>query len=724
MVKLINTGNMNAFNIENQGNGVYNLIFDTPGEKVNKLTTEAFIELDKTIDAIWKLDDIKLLFFKSAKEGYFIVGADINEIANITDKDDAAKICERGLAIIKKIEDLPFPTVAVLDGVCMGGGLELALAFDYRISTDDKSTQIALPEVKLGIFPGLGGTQRLPRLIGLQRSLPLILTGKSVNGLKALKLNIVDACYHREYLDSGLKKFTDTVLKNPDKILRKRKRRGAMNFFLEKTAIGRSAVYRSAKKTLYKSTNGNYPAPVNALEVIKKGYRKSLDRGLKIETKHFAEVVIGDVSKYLIRLFFISESLKKYDGVDTDTTFNKKKVDKVGVLGAGIMGAGISWILSKNSTEILLKDINYDALTKGLSTCKNYYKYYLKSRKMKPAQVDMKMMNITGQTNYNGFKSTDMVIEAVFEDMEVKKQTLTETENSVSANTIIASNTSSLSITEMGTSLEDPKKFIGMHFFNPVNRMPLVEIIPGTETSDETIIHTVNLAKKMGKVPVVVKDSPGFLVNRILLPYMNEAAYLMSEGVKPERIDRIIKAFGMPMGPLELFDEVGIDVAYKVSKIFDKELGERMKSADILNNIYNDAGLRGKKSGKGVYLYTKKGKKPNPVIDQIVKDSGASKAKNITDREIEERIIYRMINESAYCLQEHIITNPEYLDMAMIIGTGFPPFRGGVLKYADTIGLSNILNSLNSYKEKYGIRFTPCQLLKEHADADQDICRM
>ncbi len=715
---------MNAFNIENQGNGIYNLIFDTPDEKVNKLTTEAFIELEKVIDDIGYIDDIKLLFFKSNKDGYFIVGADINEIANITDKKDAAQICERGLAIIKKIEDLPFPTVAVIDGVCMGGGLELALAFDYRISTDDKTTQIALPEVKLGIFPGLGGTQRLPRLIGLQRSLPLILSGKSVNGLKALKLNIVDACFHKEYLNYGLIKFADKIFNKSENIKRARRQKGVMNKFLENTSIGRSIVYRSAKKSLYKTTNGHYPAPLNALKVIKKGYKTSLDKGLKVETKHFADVVVGDVSKHLIRLFFISEALKKYNGIDTQNSYSRKKIDKVGVLGAGIMGAGISWILSKKDTDVLLKDINYDALSRGMSTCKKYYKYYIKSRKMKPAKVDMKMLNITGQTNYDGFKGTDIVIEAVFEDIDVKKQTLIDTEGSVGEDTIIASNTSSISITDMATALKSPERFIGMHFFNPVNRMPLVEVIPGNATSEETIVHTVNLAKQMGKVPVVVKDSPGFLVNRILLPYMNEAAYLMSEGVKPERIDKVIRAFGMPMGPLELFDEVGIDVAYKVSKIFDKELGERMQSASILNNIYEDAGLLGKKSGKGVYIYSKRDKKPNPVINQIVKDNGSVSGDNISDKEIEERIIYRMINEAVYCLQENIITDPEHLDMAMIIGTGFPPFRGGVLKYADNTGLDNILSTLKKYNDKYGIRFTPCELLSKYIDENKKICNI
>ena len=703
---------MNAFTLKNEGAGVYTLFFDTPNEKVNKLSTNVFLQLDGILNELVNLHDIKYLIFRSKKEGFFIVGADINEIANIENENVAKALCGKGLDIIKKIEKLPFPTIAVIDGVCMGGGLELALAFKYRIATDDINTKIALPEVKIGLFPGLGGTQRLPRLIGLRNALPLILTGKTINGVKAKKLKLVDECYHKEYLDRGIDKFINKIIVKPKYYKKKRKRGGLGNFLLEKNFLGRALIYKSAKKSILKNTKGKYPAPLMALKTVKKGYWRSLKSALKIETKYFSKIACMDITKYLIRLFFISEKIKKFNGVDTITAKSSAKLEKVGVLGAGIMGAGISWLFSKNDIDVILKDVDNANISKGLSTCKSYYDYFVRSRKMKSFQVHKKMLNITGQVDFNGFKHTDIVIEAVYEDLDIKTNVLKETEANISDDTILATNTSSIPITKMAVKLSKPERFIGMHFFNPVNRMPLVEVIIGTLTNEEAVKKTVEVAKQMGKIPIVVKDSPGFLVNRILLPYMNEAAYLMQEGVKPNRIDKVLRKFGMPMGPMELLDEVGIDVAYKVSKIFDNAFGERMQSAPVLKELFEEMKLKGKKTGKGIYIYKKKSKKVNKALKEIYSKKDKIR---ITNNEIRDRLIYRMINEAVLCLEENIVSEADYLDMAMIIGTGFPAYKGGILKYADKVGVENIFDALNHFKTLYGIRFTSCELLNTYA---------
>ncbi len=702
------------FKLEHVNNGVYDLIFNMPDEKVNKLSSSIFLELDDILTYLNENNEVKILCFRSGKENNFIAGADINEIAVINSESESLAICNKGLDILAKLENLPFPTIAVINGACLGGGLELALACDYRICTDDPSTVLGLPEVNLGIFPGLGGSQRLPRLIGLQRSLPLILGGKIIKGLQAYKLKITDACFHKEYLNEGIEEFIDVVLTSPKSIIRKRKLKGFMNKFMESTFVGRSLIYRFARKNIMKNSKGFYPAPLAALKVVKKGYRKSLKKGLRFETKEFAKVVPTDVSKNLIRLFFISESLKKDNGLSHEKRLKIQEVNKGVVVGAGVMGSGIAWLFSKNNIDVILKDINYNSIAKGLVTCKGYYNYFLKRRKMKKREVDQKMLKITGQTNYNGFKGSDLVVEAVFENYEVKTKLLAELEQNISDTTVLASNTSSLSINKMSTTLKRPDKFIGMHFFNTPNRMPLVEVIAGKDTSEETIATAVAMVKKLKKTPIVVKDSPGFIVNRVLLPYLNEAMFLVGEGVNPQRIDKVLEKFGMPMGPFTLADLIGLDVAFGVSEIFEAEFGEAAKAAPIIQYLKTDKSLQGKKGGTGFYNYKDKRKETNKSVLTFIKKYTSSNPpvkSKYTDKEIENYLLFRMINESVKCLEEELVASAEYLDMAMIMGAGFPPFRGGILRYADKIGLNIVLTELNKMYKIHGERFKPSSKL-------------
>jgi 3-hydroxyacyl-CoA dehydrogenase/enoyl-CoA hydratase/3-hydroxybutyryl-CoA epimerase len=716
--KEIKSASGRSIHLEHKADGISELIFDMPGEKINKLSAEVMTELDKTLDNLKNLSQIKVLFIKSRKPNIFIAGADINEIQGITTAEQADEKVKGGQDILNKLEQLPFPTIAVIDGACMGGGLELALACTYRIASDNPKTQMALPEVNLGIIPGFGGTQRLLRLIGLANGLTHVMTGKSVDGVRALKAHLVDACYPQAFLDDKSLDFAKAILSSGGKkaVLEARKNHGFMNWFMEKTFIGRGMVFQTAAKNLASSGRGFYPAPQMALEVVKNTYGGPLEKGLLLERKGFGKVAPGEVSKNLVQIFFTSEELKKDPGASVKEV--AVPVSKAAVLGSGVMGGGIAWLFSKADIPVRMKDLNWKALAKGFESAFGSYAFLLKTRKMDNRQVNLKMHHISAGTDFYGFSSADFVIEAVVEDINVKKKVFEELETKVGKKTIIASNTSSLAIGEMSKALKDPSRFIGMHFFNPVNRMPLVEIIAGPKTSSETIARTVSLTKKLGKTPIVVKDCAGFLVNRILLPYLNEAGLLFQEGVKIEQLDKLLYEFGMPMGPMTLLDEIGIDTGYKVAKILENAYGSRMKVAEILRMAYEEKKWLGKKGGKGFYVHSEKGKYLNPEAGEIFAiylDRYRIQLKPYGEQEVLDRCLLAMINEAAMCVEEKVVASPKYLDMALIMGTGFPPFRGGILRYADNVGLAGIVEKLNGFAAKHGERFKPAKILVELA---------
>ncbi len=710
----------NAFKFTvNQSTGIGTILFDYPGERINKLTFEALDEFDKLIDAIHSDSSVKAVTLVSAKKNIFIAGADINEIAEINSSEEGMQKALLGQGIITKISSLPMPTVAVINGACLGGGLELSLAFDYRIATDNPKTAIGLPEVNLGIIPGFGGTQRLPRLIGLQKTLTMILTGKPVDGRKAYRYRLVDALIPQEFLHEKVNEFLSVILQ-PDGAERIRKQRNKatlQHFVLEKNPVGKVLLFHLSRKNVIAKTKHFYPAPLKAVDVIKKTHAMPLDKGLRIEAEEFSKLVMTDTCRNLISLFFMREKLKKDSGITESVAV--KEISNVGVLGAGVMGGAIAWLFTKSCIPTRIKDLNWEAIRKGYETAAKIYKQLKKLRKFDDREINLRMHKLSAAVDYSGFEKLDLVIEAVVEDLNVKQSVFSDLEKRVPSSTIIASNTSTLSITEMGSGLNNPERFIGMHFFNPVNRMPLVEVIPGDKTSPETVAAVMALTKRLGKTPVRVKSCPGFLVNRVLLPYLNEAFYLLQEGVDPIKIDSIIKRFGMPMGPFTLADEVGIDIGYKAAKILEESYGPRMKIADIFIDISKDKSLLGKKSGKGIYRYNGKDKELNPEITSLMsKHSGESQSPgiNVSDNEILERLMLIMVNEAARCMQEEIVSCPEYLDMAMIMGTGFPPFRGGLLRYADSFGISKIIGVLKKLESVSRDRFQPCDYLNKMKD--------
>jgi 3-hydroxyacyl-CoA dehydrogenase / enoyl-CoA hydratase / 3-hydroxybutyryl-CoA epimerase len=698
---------MSAFNYEINKDGIAVLTFDLPGEKVNKLTTPVMDELNTLLDELEARKEIKALVFRSGKDTNFIVGADIAEIRNITDSETGERLARRGQAALNKLESLPYPTIVAIHGPCMGGGMELALACAYRIISNDQKTALALPEVKLGIIPGFGGTQRLPRLAGLANALDMILTGKSVYAGKARKFGLADEVTYKEILLQRALVMAKTAIGKPKKTAVRAKRPLIIKL-IEGNPFTRPLIYRAAYRNLLKETYGNYPAPLAALESVRFGMTHSRDAGFANEAKLLGRLAPTEVSKNLISVFYLNEMLRK------DLHPSSLKVVNAGVLGAGIMGGGIAQLFAERDITVRVKDINTGALGAGLKEAWDIFNKRAKKGVLTTIQARDGFDRITGTTDYSGFGKADVAVEAVVENMDVKKSVLRDFETVAGESAIYASNTSSLSITGMATASNRPGKVVGMHFFNPVEKMPLVEIVRGGKTSEESIAAIATLSRKLGKLPVVVNDGPGFLVNRILMPYLGEAVALLEEGGKIDELDRALLQFGMPMGAFILLDEIGIDIAHKVSEILYQGLGTRVKPSPLLGVLYRE-GYYGRKNNKGFYRYQdKKRGEPDSAIYGLM-PSGAGINDKPGTEEIIDRTMLLMIKEAALCLEERIIDRPDLLDAALIFGIGFPPFRGGLLRYADTIGAKAIVEKLESRTKRYGERFAPPASLVEMA---------
>ena len=693
---------MKYFDFSIDSGGIATLCFVREDGGVNILSSEALNALDTKLDELKTAKEIRLLTISSAREGIFIAGADIAQIEGLRDEEEAYEKVREGQRILNKLSALDFPTVAIIDGACLGGGFELALCCDYRICTDDAKTKIGLPEVNLGVLPGFGGTQRLKRLVGLSKALELILGGKILNAKKAEKLGLVDGCVPKGYLAFKVNNFIEAVLNRPDEILKKRPKKTLMERFAS------PLIFYVARKNVMTATKGKYPAPLAILKLFEKTQNKEIEIGLNDEARAFSRLAVGDICKNLIGLFYTSEALKKERGVKNET--EPQKISMVTVIGAGVMGSGIVYQFSSIGKLVRMKLRGYEQAGSAMKSIHKMYDSIIKRGRLRPEEAAIAMGHISYTTEFDGLKNCDLALEAIIENTEAKQELYAQLEAVMGENAIIASNTSSLSVSMLSEKMDHPERFVGMHFFNPVAKMPLVEIIPGKKSSDKTIAGVVELAKKAGKTPIVVGDCAGFLVNRILLPYINEAARLFEEGADFEHIDRLVLDFGMPMGPFTLADEVGLDVGYKVAKVLEEAYGERMKVSSILDRVYHQMQLLGKKSGKGFYIHTSGKPKANAEVKNLVYSK-----RNLEKQEILDRAILIMVNEAAMCLEEKIVENARYLDMAMVMGTGFPPFRGGLLRYADAIGIERIVITLQALSTSYGLRFEPAKLLQEMA---------
>jgi 3-hydroxyacyl-CoA dehydrogenase/enoyl-CoA hydratase/3-hydroxybutyryl-CoA epimerase len=715
-----------AFRLEQLEDGVTILYFDLPDEKVNKLTTEVLLELEQVLIRVSKDSSVKALVFMGGKEstGTFIAGADINEIKDVTVAAEATEKARQAQGILHRFSTLPQPTIAVIHGTCLGGGTELVLACDFRVATDHPRTQIGLPEVKLGIIPGFGGTQRLPRIIGVRPALNLILKGSSVDARKATRLGLVDTIVPLTLLREQVLSFTRDVLDKGGKSYRpRRKRKGTVARFLEHTGTGHSIVRHFVSKNLQKTTGGHYPAPEKALEAVLSGFRMSLEDGLNYEARLVGELVASDVSKNLISVFFDSEKLRRPEGeADGEQEVSREArsphevpARRIGVLGAGVMGGGLAALLARKNFHVRLKDLHSGALTAGLKQAKKSFDTLVKRRRISASQRDNYLSAIAETTDSSGFRHTECVIEAVVEDMAIKQKVLQELEPLLSENTIFATNTSALSIDELASVAQRPERVAGLHFFNPVHRMPLVEVIYGEKSSEDTLRRLENLAREIGKYPLRVRNTPGFLVNRLLMPYLNEAAFLFEEGYKMTAVDQHAIEFGLPMGPFRLLDEVGLDVSGKVGKFLHRELGERCAPAALLKTLLEE-GLLGRKGGAGFYVYSgKKKEKPN---GKLAKHGGQGLRTDRPEYWI-RRMLYPVVNEAALCLEDKVVQEAWQVDIGMIMGAGFMPFRGGLLRWADRVGLDKIVAELEKLGEENipgsKERFRPAGLLKDLA---------
>ncbi|UJF23188.1 fatty acid oxidation complex subunit alpha FadJ [Shewanella sp. OMA3-2] len=696
-----------TFNLQRRDDGIAILTMDVPGETMNTLKAEFGAEISEILIEIKTDASIKGLVVVSGKKDSFVAGADISMLAACKSEQDAKDLSQQGHVVFNELAGLNIPVVAAINGACLGGGLELALACHLRVCSDDNKTVLGVPEVQLGLLPGGGGTQRLPRLVGVATALDLMLTGKQVRPKQALKMGLVN-----DVVPNSILLATAIELAKKGKSAAKPVKQSKLNQFLESSSFTRDIMFDQARKQVEKKTAGNYPAPAKIIDCVRQGLNKGMAKGLEIEATHFANLVMSKESAALRSIFFATTEMKKETGAEgTEPRIVKKAM----VLGGGLMGGGIASVTTtKAKIPVRVKDISEQGLSNALAYAYKLLDKGVKRRHMTPAARDNVMSLMTTTTDYKGIKDADIVVEAVFEDLALKHQMVKDVERECGENTIFASNTSSLPIGQIAAAAARPENVIGLHYFSPVEKMPLVEVIAHKTTSPETIATTVAFARKQGKTPIVVQDGAGFYVNRILALYMNEAAQLLLEGQRVEHLDRSLIKFGFLVGPMTLLDEVGIDVGAKISPILEKELGARFSAPAAFDKLLADD-RKGRKNGKGFYQYGPKAKKAKLVDESVYGVLGIKASSDKEAKEVAERCTIQMLNEAVRCLEEGIIANPRDGDIGAIFGIGFPPFLGGPFRYIDSLGAKNLVDTLSRYQKLYGDRFAPCEMLKNMA---------
>tara|TARA_R110000868_G_scaffold259361_6_gene517377 strand:+ start:30870 stop:32987 length:2118 start_codon:yes stop_codon:yes gene_type:complete len=683
------------------------LTLDKPGEKVNTLDESMMAEFESFLDRLESDSELKGAVLISGKENNFIAGADIDMFKARETAEDLEQLSKDGHTILNKIETSTKPFVVAIHGSCMGGGLELSLASDYRIATNHPKTMMALPEVKLGVIPGTGGTQRLPRLIGIQKALSYMLTGGNIFARKAKSIGLIDELTHKDALEEVAIKAVHKLSGSRSNSFKRKDKRSFVEKILEGNPIGRNIIFSQAKKKTLGQTKGNYPSPLMIIEAVKFGYKNGLKKGLENEAKLFGEAGATFESRALVNLFFGITDAKKNPFED-----KVKSVNTIGVLGAGLMGSGIADVsINKGGYSVLLKDQSIEAAAKGEKVIWDALNEKSKKKIITTFERDQTAAKVTGTDSYDAFGKVDLVIEAVFEDLDLKRKIVEQIEAVTDDNCIFASNTSSLPISEIAKGAKRPENIIGMHYFSPVQKMPLLEIITTPQTADWVTATAYEVGVKQGKTVIVVNDGPGFYTTRILAPYMNEALLLLEEGSSIEFLDKIMKQFGYPVGPMALLDEVGIDVGAHVGEtmapIFNARGGKSSTKAQELM----DAGYLGRKNKKGVYTYEGKKKEANSEIYSFF---GGSSRSNPDTETAQQRMALMMVNEAAYCLEENILKSPTDGDIGAILGLGFPPFTGGPFRYIDQIGVQTVVDRLNEFAEKFGSRFKPANILVEY----------
>ncbi len=702
---------MNYITLEITKEKIAIITIDSPEAKVNKVSSRFLDEVAGDIQRINDDKSIKGIVIVSGKEDNFVVGADIDEVKRMQATEEVIAYITKGHSILNTLEDMKIPVVACIHGNCLGGGLELALACNYRLAVDYPKTVMGLPEVQLGLLPAAGGTQRLPRLIGLTAALPLLLTARSLRAKQAKRAGLVDEVippYGTK--ETAVKKALELAEKGN---IRRNRKRSFITFLLESNPIGRSIVFSQARKMVTRQTYGCYPAPYAIIDAVEHGQKHGKAAGLKKEIELFVKLVTTFQSKALMSLFFGMTDLKKNPQKSI-----ARSVGKLAVLGTGLMGQGIASVSTAICETILMKDVSLNAAAPGMKEIWKGLQKKAKSGAILAFDRDIQYGKLVASDDYSLFKNTDLVVEAVFEDLALKKRILADVEAATDERTIFASNTSAIPISDIAAGCKRPENVIGMHYFSPVPKMPLLEIITTDKTAPWVTATALDMGIAQGKTCIVVKDGPGFYTTRILAPLLNEAVLLVEEGADLVSIDKAMRQFGYPVGPITLIDEVGIDVGAHVAMGLEKMFAARgMQSSDAFPKLIA-RDYKGKKNKKGFYLYDgkkKKGQKlPNEEIYALL---GGVPRKKFDVELIQQRVSLMMINEALICLQEGIISCPRDGDIGAVFGLGFPPFEGGPFRYIDHIGASGVMATLASLEKIYGNRFSPPQILRDMAQS-------
>jgi 3-hydroxyacyl-CoA dehydrogenase/enoyl-CoA hydratase/3-hydroxybutyryl-CoA epimerase len=711
-----------ALRLEFRDDGVALLWLDDPQEPVNTLKAELADEFQQRLQGLQDPSAAKALIIISAKPDNFIAGANLDMLQSVQSVAEGRALAELSQSMQQRLASLPMPVVTAIHGSCLGGGLELALAADARVVSDDSATRLGLPEVQLGLIPGGGGTQRLVGLIGLPSALRLLLTGRQLDAREALAQGLVDAVVDRErLLDTaiqcalgmgGRQRRRGSPLVAP-RAMSIFKRRGFIHLLLARNPIGRQLFFARVHRQTVDKTRGNYPAPERILEVVRKGLEQGREAGFAAEARAFGELVVSPQSRALVRMFFATRELAKENGVDDPQT-QARRVERVALLGAGLMGAGIAFLCAARAgTPVAIRERDQASLASGMQRVHALVEQRVERKGLSREQGEAISGRISGTLDFDALGSADLVIEAVFEDLDLKREMLSAVESLNRKQQIFASNTSSIPISEIAAGSLRPANVIGMHYFSPAERMPLLEVVATGDTAPDVIATCVALGKRQGKTVIVVGDGAGFYTSRILAPYLNEAAWLLAEGVPVETIDVALLDFGFPMGPLALLDEIGIDVGYKVSRVLDNAFGRRMQPPEGMQRLV-EAGHLGRKSGRGFYLHEGRGRRRvNTSLYELLHVQPAKKPRAGA---IAERCVLQMVNEAARCLETEILRSARDGDIGAVFGLGFPPFLGGPFRYADALGASSLIERLEQLADEHGDRYRPAPILCEHAE--------
>jgi 3-hydroxyacyl-CoA dehydrogenase/enoyl-CoA hydratase/3-hydroxybutyryl-CoA epimerase len=680
--------------------GIFLLTFDRPDSAANIFDFDTLSELESHLDALASPEHkARGLIITSAKPSIFIAGADLFSIRKMN-VEEMKTFIQRGQGVFNKLAALPFPTAAAVHGAALGGGYEICLACDWRVASTDDATRLGLPETKLGIIPAWGGCTRLPRLLSVPKALDIILGGQVLKARHALRVGLVDEVVPREHLVIAARRW-----------LERGKHERTFAHSAPVNAVVDAVIAPKARHDVQRKTHGDYPAVEKALEVILKG-SSSWDEAdsLEREREAVAGLINTETTKQLMNLFFAQERAKKFSVPDAPK--DTPPVKRTAVIGAGVMGSGIAQWLSANDLPVILRDLDAARVAAGMGNIAGLYASAVRKRLFSEREARVGRDLISPADTEVSLKQVDLVIEAASENMEVKKSIFGRLDELVRPDAILATNTSALSISELAASTKDPSRVVGLHFFNPVHRMQLVEVIMGSKTSPAVGQRTLRFAQRIGKMPVVVKDSPGFLVNRILVPYLVEAGALFWNGADIKDVDSAMLGFGMPMGPLRLVDEVGADVALEVAATLAAAFPTRMRVPDVLPALQGTNAI-GRKMGRGFYKY-RKGSEAS-VNKEAMKLRPPGVQKSPPRAEIQQRLVLLIINEAARCLEERVVSSATEVDLAMVLGTGFPPFLGGPLRYADSVALPKVADDLTRFAETAGPHYAPCGLIRDLA---------